>query len=183
MADYSNGAYFEDLDYVSNTIGGVYFFEPGVLTPLTEMAPFFPDDTSIGLDESYGEGIIFYYPTKQGVTDTVTFKGQWLPIEPRSTFNQTIQKSGAGKLSVYNSTFQDKILVIHLDLVPLEKRQRLWIFLHNITVGALKRFEYEDETGVVYTVRCIDKTLKYPMKYWLKHVITVNLYVEGQMLP
>ena len=105
MPDYDNGAYFEDIsDHISNKIGGIYFLEPGALTPLTEMAPFFPEDVSIGL-------------------------------------------------------------------------------LHNITIGALKRFEYEDETGVVYTVRCIDNTLKYPMKYWLKHIITVNLYVEGQVLP
>ncbi len=112
MPDYDNGAYFEDIsDHISNKIGGIYFLEPGALTPLTEMAPFFPEDVSIGLDEAYGEGIIFYYPAKQGVTDTVTFKSQWFPIEPHSTFNQIIQKSGSGKLSVYDSSFQDRILV------------------------------------------------------------------------
>ena len=183
MADYDNGAYFGELDYTTLPIGGVYLFEPGALTPLTELAPFFPEDTSVGLDESYGEGIIFYYPTKAGTTDTVTFRSQWLPLEPQDTLDQTIQKSGGGKLSVYDSGHSGRVLIIHLDLIPLEKRQRLYIFLRNIVIGAKKKFEYEDETGVVYTVRCLDKTLKYPMKYWLKHTAIVKLFVESQVLP
>lgn len=183
MADYSNGAYFEDLDYVSKTIGGVYFFEPGVLTPLEELAPFFPDDYAIGLDESYGQGIIFYYPTKASPSATVTFKSQWFPLESDDTLNQTIQKSGGGKLSVMDSGHSDRILVIHLKGVPLEKRQRLYKFLRWLANGALNKFEYEDETGVLYTVRCIDKRIGWKMVVWLKYAINVKLFVESQVFP
>jgi len=183
MADYDNGAYFEDLDIFSEQIGAHFLFEPGVLTPLTELQPFFPDDESIGLDESYDTGIIFYYPTKIGATDTVTFRSQYFPLDHPDDMNQAIHKSGGGKLSVYGETYSDRVLMIRLDNVPVEKRQRLYIFLRNIVKMALRTFQYEDETGTLYTVKCIDKQIGWRMKFWLKYAVEVRLYVISKIDP
>lgn len=182
MADYTNGAYFGELDYLTKEIGAIYFFEGVSPTPLDGLAPFFPEDTSIGLD---GAGdIVFWFPQKDGATDSVAMNSQWMPLRPEVNFNQRIMQSGSGALSVYARPYQNRILNIWLgDLVPIEKRQRLYNFLVNIVQGVYKQFQIEDETGVLYTVRLIDDALRWDMKYWLKYDISIRCHVMIQELP
>jgi len=183
MADYTNGANFEDIDLHSEGNSGQYLFEGNIPDPLTELNPFFPDDTSIGLDQTYSTGIVFYYPSQAGATDTVTFESQSLPLDNEITMNQTIHKSAGGELSVYGESYSDRILNIRLRNVSETKKQRLYKFIANIVKFGLYKFEYLDETGTLYVVRYIAGSLKFVMDAWLNWTVDLQLYVISKTDP
>jgi hypothetical protein len=178
MADYDNGVY--STDTYGGAMRAAKYAEAvmGDLTPLTDLQDLFPDDTSIGLDTSYGTGFILYYPQKSGATDTVSFPSQWLPRESTAERNQTILESGGGNLSVYDSGYAKKLITLHIDQASELKRKRLYIFLVNIVKNALKTFQLEDESGTLYTVRCVDGIFAMPMYAWLLHSKTLLLRKE-----
>lgn len=137
---------------------------------------WFPTDTSIGLDTPQ-IGVKFWYPTKATATDSVQLKSQTYPA-PKDALNQTLTEMGSGKLSILSRTKSRQLYPVNIQIVPTEKRQRLYKFLRNIAVGAMKTFEFEDEAGGLYLVRFVDKIINIPMKFWLKHTVFINLRKE-----
>lgn len=158
MADFENGAYFSTvLDYLRSRQFCRYLFQPNPPTPITDWPPFFPNDESIGLDESLTTGIVLAYPTFGGATDTVTFAHQNMPVTAWAKKHQTLLLSGGGKHSIYDSTHKGRIIEVKLKNITMTKLHRLYIFLMNIIEMALKTFEYIDESGTLYKVRFLDK--------------------------
>lgn len=179
-ADYTNGAYFGELDYYA-LYPDAHYFCIGEQTPefLDELKPHYPCDDNIGLDEVIYGGITFYYPNRAYPSNSVSFEGRWYPLQPHENFDQKLLKSAGGNLSVYDSGFTDRILTVHLGVMVSEyKRWRLYILLSNICHGALWPLQIEDETGKVYTARCITP-IDWDSKVWLKWNITLKFYVES----
>lgn len=177
MADYINGADLEFLTFYSVPPYVVPLGSTFIPTPLDEMRNQFPDDEHIGPDTPYDTGLILAYPSIYGASDTVTFESQWLPVDSDTRHNQTRLKSGSGIISIYSSGHKDRIYEIKLNHVPMEKIERLYIFLNNIIEGAKRTFEILDESGTVYTVKWWDENFPRSMRWWMKHEIVLHFLV------
>lgn len=179
MADYTDGAYFGDVDYYSEYPDAHYFcIGEQAPTFLEELKPHYPCDISIGLEHIIPGGIMLYYPTKASATDSVALEGRWLPLKPSDKFRQKVMQSAGGEFSIYDSGFTDRIYEMYLgDLVPEATRERLYILLRNICRGMLRPLQVQDETGILYTMRFMDN-VDWAFVHWLKWNITLHFYVE-----
>lgn len=181
MADYTNGVYLDPVEYKTKGMQCRYLMRPNIVEPYTDLQNRFPDDTSIGLDAGT-PGIQFYYPQKNGATDTVIFDEQYLPMLAKAAGKQTVLMSGGNEPSIYDSGEKDRLITVNLRQITETKIIRLYKFLVNIAQYAKNEFAYEDRSTTVYTVRWWDKIFPYDMHHFVDGIggyydIAINLWV------